>query len=621
MTERKVDPITLEILSHKMWQVADEAGITVRRVSGSVVTIEAKDMIAALCDAEGNIIQCGVGVTCHSGIARFAVKHIMETYSESPGINDGDIFFANDPYICSMHASDGFVVTPIFYEGELVAWCITMTHLMDLAGVDPGGYCPNATEIFQEGLRTGGIKIAEAGKIKRDVMDFIAKMTRDPYLVELDLRAQVAAGNVAKRRVNEIIDRYGVDTFKEACREIIRYCEAKMRSRISELPDGAWQAAVYLDNDSKTDRARMVFVALTKEGDSLTFDYTGTDEEAPSFVNCGEVGGYGGVFGAFAPLMAYDMPWSQGILNPVTIIIPVGTVIRSKFPAPCSMGTLGGGFMASHAAVVAISKMLNSSEKCKNLDVTALWGAVSGLPILVGESQHGNFIVVQFMDMEAAGGGARPVRDGLDSGGHFFIPGGSCPNVETYEAAFPVLYLYRRQVIDSGGAGKFRGGVGGEWLATLHDAPKGEMIVNVFGYGTEGGLNQGICGGQPGASLRYKMVKDSDIKEKLKQGDIPKSIEEVEGTRVKVEVNKLFVWKNGDVFSFGWSGGGGYGDPVDRDPEAVRKDVVEKLVSPHSAEKIYGVVLDPETLCVNVKRTNQRRARIRKRRLTAPRAH
>ena len=618
MAKKRIDSVTLEILLHKLWQIADEAGIVLRRVSGSIVVIEAKDMFAGLCDASGHIITSGVGVSAHCGVARYSVEHLIERYSENPGIRDGDAFFINDPYICAMHQADAFVVAPIFYQEELVAWCVTMTHLLDIGGADPGGATPSAREVFQEGIRIGGIKIAEGGMIRRDVIDSIVNMTRVPGIVELDLRAQVAASTTVKERLKELIEHYGMDTFKAVCEEAIKYSELKLRARIAELPDGRWQSAVYVDDDSKTDRVYQIFVTMTKEGDSLTFDYTGTSEQAPSYSNVGEVGGQGGVFGAVAPLLAYDMPWSQGVLNPLNIIIPKGTLVRAKFPTPCSLGTLCGGLVgAGNAAVGAVSKMLNSSGNYEELDVTALWGAITGAPIIAGVDQYGASFVANFMDSEAAGGGATPTGDGIDSGGHFFIPGGSCANVETYEVTFPILYLYRRQVTDSGGAGRERGGVGGEWGLMLHDAPEGEAVANIFGYGTEAGMNAGICGGYPGIGFRYRIVRGSDIIERLGRGDLPESIEDFKGNLEVLKINELFTLKSGDVFSFRWGAGGGYGDPIDRDTERVQQDVINRLVSLTAARDIYGAGIDPETIEIDVKKTEQKREVIRQERLRA----
>jgi len=615
MVEKRIDPVTLEILLHKLWQITDEAAIVLKRVSGSMVVIEAKDIIAALCDARGRVITSGVGVTLHCGIARYSIEHIITNYGKEPGIHEGDVWFLNDPYICAMHAADGYVLTPIFHQGELVAWSVTMTHLMDIGGAEPGGFSPSARQVFQEGFRFSGIRLVEGGKVRKDVIDSMVNMTRVPGIVELDLRAQLAAGNAVRQRIGELIEHYGTDTFKAVCEEAIKYSEIKLKARIAELPDGQWQSAVYLDNDSKTDKSYKIIVTLTKEGDSLTFDYTGTDEQTPSYINVAGSGGEGGVFGAVAPLLAYDMPWSQGVLNPLKMIIPPGTVISARYPSACSMGTIGGGALALHSSIGAVAKMLNSSENFMDMDVTALWGAVTGVAILAGVDQYGTPFVANFMDTEAAGGGGTPTRDGMDSAGHIMIPGGSAPNVEAYEIAFPILYLYRRQVADSGGAGKFRGGAGGDWAIMLHDVPEGEVTVNCLGFGTEAGMNGGMCGGYPGAGFRFRMVRNSDIIERMRHGELPESIDELKGNLQALQINELTTMKDGDVLSEGWSGGGGYGDPIDRDPERVCKDVIDGLVSLNAAGKMYGVDIDSETFKVDIQKTEQKREEIRKKRL------
>ena len=295
MARTEVDLITMEIMLHKLWQIADEAALVLKRVSGSTVVIEAKDIIVALCDASGRVIVSGVGVTLHCGIVRYAVEHILDRYGQVPGIHDGDVWFMNDPYICAMHTADGFVLTPLFYEDELVAWSVTMTHLMDISGVDPGGFCPSASEIFQEGFRFKGIRLVSAGEINKEVMDSIVGMSRVPGIVELDLRAQIAAGNSARQRIREIVKRYGIDTFKAVCEQSITYSESKLKARIATLPDGQWQSVVYLDNDTKTDKVYKIMVNLTKKADTLTFDFTGTDNQTPGYTNVAGRGGEGGI--------------------------------------------------------------------------------------------------------------------------------------------------------------------------------------------------------------------------------------------------------------------------------------------------------------------------------------
>lgn len=390
MAETKLDPITFEILSHKLWQITEEMGITLRRVSGSPVTVDAKDYMVGLYDADGTMIMCGAAVLFHVNVTRYAIEHVIKTYTDNPGIHDGDVYFLNDPYISALHTPDGAMLTPIFYQGELIGWAATMTHLVDIGGIDPGGHCPRAEDVFQEGFRLPGIKLVEGGEVRKDVFNCILNMSRDPGVVGLDLRAEIAAGETAKARLTELVQKYGVDTFKTLCRESLKYAEARMRARIAELPDGTWRIVDYLDTDGRTDKVYNLILTITKEGDSLTFDYTGTSEQAPTFVNCGEVGAEGGIFGAVAPHLAYDIPWNQGTTKPLDMRVPRGTVIRAKFPAPCSRGSIGGADLANVPAQFGISKMLDCTEKYKD-SASALWGVVGGGLGIAGVNQYGTF--------------------------------------------------------------------------------------------------------------------------------------------------------------------------------------------------------------------------------------
>jgi N-methylhydantoinase B len=616
MDKIRIEPVLFEILRHKLWQITEQMSIAIRRVSGSTITCEAKDLSANLYDGQGTMLMCGCGVTAHASTMPFAIKHVIETCSEDPGIHDGDVFYINDPYISALHIPDGAVMTPIFYKGELVGWAQTMTHIVDVGGIDPGGFCPRATEIFHEGFRFPGIKIAEGGIIRRDVFNSMLNMVRDPGMVGLDLRAQLAAGTVARARIIELIECYGLDVYKAMCDEIVKYAEMRMRARLAELPDGTWQVVDYLDDDGMTDKAYRIVLTLTKKGDSLTFDFTGTDEQAPSYMNSGAVGVIGAVFAGVAPMLGYDIPWSQGILNPIKVVLPEGTVVRARYPAPCSMGTIGICAISLTMTVVALSKMLSSSEKYKE-DAIAAWGTSTGTWALAGLNQYKTFGVCIFMDQQALGGGAKSYADGVDVGGHFLIPAGSAPNVELYESRFPILYLFRRQAIDTGGPGKFRGGVGGEYCVALHDTPLGALRSIRFGYGSEVPIISGICGGYPGCNTCWMVVKDSDILERLERGDLPKEIKELKGELMRVRPNGVMPVTSKDVLYYRWHAGGGYGDPIDREPQLTRRDVVNGLVSIECAMDVYGVIIDPETLEVDAKKTEQKRGEIRKGRLEA----
>jgi N-methylhydantoinase B len=612
--ETGMDPITFEILVHKLWQITAEMGITLCRVTGSPVTIDAKDYIVALFRSDGDLIMCSPGVILHTASIPMGVRHIIARYSENPGVQEGDVFLVNEPYICSLHTADVYIISPLHYRGQLVGWTGSMTHLVDIGGIDPGGRSPRAREIFHEGIRYTGIKIVERGEIRRDVWDSILNMVREPGMAGLEFKGEIAAATVAKLRISELIDRYGLDTYKELCNQVIKYSEAKIRARLLELPDGTWETKQYLDDDGVTDRVYEVALKMTKEGRSLTFDYTGTSEQAPSFVNCTSAALAGGVFSALAVLLGYDIPWSQGLFNSIKIIAPEGTLVNCRFPAPCSMATIAGATLAMNAAQVAISKMLNCSEKYKE-DVTAQWGTANAAESIVGIDQRGNVTVTQLMDVCGSGGGARSYADGENTAGIFYVPQTTMPNVETYELMAPILYILRRQLKDSGGAGKFRGGAGGEIWFTLHDAPRGRITLPHWGYGREAAINFGIDGGLPGGCMRWAIKRNTDINKRIERGKIPAKVEGLEGTLEIPRPNGVTELATNDIYAKSWHGGGGYGDPLDRAPESVCRDVINELVSLECAADTYGVVVDAQSLRVDADRTEQKRADIRKARL------
>jgi len=613
-TEQKIDPVTYEILQHRLWQITNEMGITFTRVTGSPASTEAKDFACGLYRANGDLLMISCGVLLHATSIPYGIKYIIEEYSTDPGIAEGDVFAINDPYICSVHAPDIYVITPLFHEGELIAWAAVMCHLMDTGAIDPGGLCPRATEVWHEGIRLRGIKIVERGKNRKDVWDTITNMTRDPGMMGLDLRGQIAAGRAAQKRLTDIIVTYGLDTCKALFAQVIEYAEMRIRARLQELPDGTWHTRVYYDDDGMTDKIYQVVIKMTKEKDTLTFDLTGTSEQASSSVNCGIRGGEGGVFGSVLPLIAYDMPWSAGITDWIKVIVPEGTLVCPKFPAPSSMGTIGGADAVMCGVQEVLAKMLMASGKYQE-DLSAMWGSSIGTMAYSCVSQYGTPAVSMTMDGLGCGGGARSYADGVNTGGVMYIPQARVPNAETYELELPILYLYKREAIDTGGPGKWRGGASLETALTLHDAPLDLLLVPHYGRGVKSPPISGLFGGYPAANFRKAVRRNSNVQEKLRAGRIAQELDELEGTTELLPAHGVTQITSRDVLYFGNVGGGGYGDPLDRDPELVCKDVANKMVCVEAARDVYGVIINPESMKVNAKATQDKRRKLRESRV------
>src|SRR6266545_7922755 len=237
-----VDPVTFEILSHRLHQITKEIGVTLERVGGTVNTTQRHDYISTLYRANGDVLSAGESLGWHVACASFAVKHIIKRFADDEGIDPGDMFLLNDPYVAAIHQSDVYIISPVHYEGQLVAWSATFVHVADIGAMSPGGNSPSATEVCQEGIRIPGIKLVERGKLRRDVFDAITNMTRQPAMVGLDLKCEIAANNVARIRMEEICDQYGPELVDAVSTEMIRYTEEVLRRRLKEIPDGDWSA-------------------------------------------------------------------------------------------------------------------------------------------------------------------------------------------------------------------------------------------------------------------------------------------------------------------------------------------------------------------------------------------
>src|SRR5215470_6861501 len=260
---RPVDAVTFEIIRHRLNQVIEEAIVALENVSGSPITNEGHDMMVSLYKADGGLMVGGVGFLHHLTSAAQAVKHILATFSHDPGIGEDDVFMLNDSYTAALHPPDVYLISPIHHEGKLTGFVSNFVHVTDIGAVDPGGFSPNAREAFQEGFVTQGLKIVERGKPRRDVIETFLRNVRDPGMTALDLKSQLAAN-------------YGVEAVDSVSGQLIEQSERLLRERLRELPDGVWRARQYVDMPEGLYRVELTAV---KEGDTLTYDFSGTDPQ------------------------------------------------------------------------------------------------------------------------------------------------------------------------------------------------------------------------------------------------------------------------------------------------------------------------------------------------------
>jgi len=583
-----MDPVTFSIIRHRLFRVVEEAVITLKHVSGSAITNEGHDLMVSLYQADGSLLMGGVGFLHHLTSAAEACKAIIRRF---PGrIGEGDLFLLNDPYTAALHTSDIYLIAPIHHESKLVAWSACFVHVSDIGAMNPGGFAPEAQDIFTEGFSSPGIKIIDRGELKQDVWDTILNMVRSPEMVALDLRSMIACNNVARERMLALIEKY----------------ETKLRERLRELPDGHWQSRQYFEVKGEIYK---VLLTMTKKADSLTFDFTGSSPQSKYSVNCSKWASLGGLFAPLFPLLCYDIVWNEGAIRPIAMIAPEGTIVNCTRPAPVSVATVGAIQSVNNAACSAIGKMLVASEKYAD-EATAVWHANHFAVFMFGNNQRGRLAIGILTETFAGAGGARTFADGVDIGGEIPNPISRMANVETIEAQFPIRYLFRRKLIDSGGAGRFRGGLGGEMAIVAHDAPDGGIHYVVSGKGTRFPQSDGLCGGYPGAVNDYVWVHAPQEMDNL--DPFAQTLNTIPGEREPISWG-VFPLMGNDALYIRWNGGGGVGDPLDRLSEQVVADVIARQVSPNAANEVYGLV--QRDGIVDEHATEKNRAELRRARL------
>ena len=610
MTKTSIDPIALEIFRSRLAAINDEAAMTLRLVSGSPVANEAHDMNTALMTPQGEAVSIGVYISIHAMSLASTVQTIIRDYSDSPGIAQGDVWMSNDPYVGACHQMDVVVVAPIFVGDELVAWTGGTCHQIDLGGPVEGQVQVGATSIYGEQPLVPPIKFVEKGQVRKDLEWLFLRHSRLQNLVALDLKAMIAACHVATERLQALIESSGIETYKAGVEAMIDSTERQFRHRLSELPNGIFRHRGYIDADGKV---FPVIVAMTKQDDSLHFDFTESARQAPALINCCRPALEGAVISAILPYLCYDIPWCPaGLARAVTIESKSGTVVHAEWPAGVSKATTTGSYVATISSSVCLAKMLAASEKYRD-HMMATWMGGLFVEELFGHDQRGNYFGGTILDAMAGGSGARAGRDGIDTGGFLDSPSSIIANIEDYEFNYPILYMYRRQQSDTGGAGKFRGGATISMMYIAHDV---DIIPTkiMHAIGVEQPASAGIGGGFPSCTNQFVLKRDSNVYEILARGDIPRSLEEVEGTlEVATGITPTYQ-KKGDVYHCIGMGGGGYGDPLSRDPERVLRDVINGLVTPRGAQDYYGVVIRPSPWRIDSEASQAQREAIRAKR-------
>ena len=612
-----IDPVTFEVIKNNLWNTNIEHGTTLIRTSGSLIVAHGRDLNPCILTEDVEYVFAGPYVQIITSAADMATRWVMENLADNPGIREGDMFLSNDPWIGATHQMDVTLICPVFVDGRLFCWTVNTMHQNDVGGVTPGGMSPEARDSFYEPVRISPVRIVEQGRLREDLEEMYLRQSRLPGMLGLDLRAAVSGNLVAQKRILELVDRYGAGIVKGVMRRIIDQAEKTLVKRLSKLPDGTWRARGYLEQALPGDRGIYPLVlTMRKTGSSLVFETEGTHAQV-GCLNSSFAGWRAGVINAVTNALLHDLQCALGgPLRRIRFDAPPGSLCTAEFPGAVANSTNFVIMLTVSLAAQVLGKMM-ISDASQRASICASGGS-SNAPIsgMSGINQHGEPWGGLHMEIPAGALGGFALNDGIPTGGTLWSYGTRMPDAETEEQDRPILFLYRSELKDSGGAGRWARGVGPVAAQVTHGADEIRHDVSACGFAipTSGGL----FGGYPGAANLIVEKRNSNVRDFFANGVIPDSLESLDGdlTTVQPKMNNL---RQGpaDVHEFRLSAGGGYGDPLLREPERVQEDIELGYVSREAAADIYGVMIDDNGK-VDRSQTDARRLRMRTERIGAP---
>ncbi|HUB96102.1 MAG TPA: hydantoinase B/oxoprolinase family protein [Stellaceae bacterium] len=616
------DPVTFEVIRHNLWNVNEEHGATIQRISGSPVAMYALDLNPSILTEDAEFVYFGPYMQYMSGVTDTQVKWILEYRSDNPGIKDGDMFLANDPWVGAAHQQDVMLICPVFVEDELFCWVTNCLHQYDIGGITPGSFCPSAETAYDEGILIPPVKIIEGGIIRRDIEELYLRASRKPELVALDFRAQFAGNSAARNRILELVRRYGVGIVKGVMKRILANGEASFLEKLRRLPDGVWRDRTYVECCRPGDRGiHRVAITLRKEAERLVFENEGTDPQQGA-MNATYSGWRGSIMVALNQLLCWDQYFSPGgALRHVEFNPTPGTLNCADFPASVSTAPVQAMEISLYPAYNVLSKMIYADPALRQ-DVMCI-GGTSQWPATIfrGTDQWGERYGYLLIDPIGGAIGAFSTQDGISTGGQSRTPICKLPNIEHTEQTFPLLFLYRKEVPDSGGPGRWRGGLSAESCFIPHNTDR--VVQDTLSSGNAIPTSTGMMGGYPGTTNIYRFVRGSDILTRLRERRMVEDIGDVTGEAVTLGLRQEnFEQHAADVYAVVWTAAGGFGDPMERDPALVLEDWLNGAVGTAAARDIYGVVVDETSRGLDAAATRALRESVRRTRVdragTAP---
>ena len=575
MLPRTIDPITFEVVRNALDSLVDEMALTIMRTAHSGIVKDAMDYSTAFCDRNGQVLAQGLTITLHLGSFPDVFESVMNKFRGS--IEPGDIFIVNDPYGSGgIHLPDIYVIKPVFVDGIIEGFSGAVAHHTDVGGLVPGSNSTDSTEIYQEGLRIPTLKLYERGIPNRTMFEIIEKNVRLPKQVLGDMSAQIAAVNIGEREYLVLVERYGAITLRQYTDTLLDYTEQLAREDILALPDGSYQFTDYIDADNIEDGPVVINVELTVRGDRIFVDLSGSTPQVRAGINSPLPFSKAGVFGAIRLVLDPGIPNSVGLNRLVEVSAPEGTVVNPVLPAACGARGITG-FRVMDAVTGALAQAAP--------DRVPADGDGGNSMVTIGGYDE-DLQPFAYVDLIAGARGGRPIGDGPEGVPH---PGANISNtsVEIAEVELPILVEEYGIKQDTGGPGKYRGAL--------------SQVRSVRCLAEEATLQlrsdkrkfppYGLQGGKPG-NPSWNILKS--------QGQ--ETILPTMGARR--------IAKD-DVVSHIIAGGGGWGDPLERDPTLVQQDVWNEKLSVDYVRREYGVVIDPDSLQIDYEATSKLRKGLR----------
>lgn len=611
--EENIDPVTYEVIRNRLWTSNLAHGETLVRISGSPI-FQALDFNMCILTEDAEMVSNAPFITYLVMGAPLAIPYIMENFSEAPGIEEGDVFLVNDPWIGASHQMDVLFAAPVFIDEKLFAWVSNAGHQYDLGGIVPGGWPQNAPDIFHDPVVFSPFKIVEKGVLRKDLEEMYRRQSRMPNLVALDLRALLGGLNYAVKEVTAICKQFGPRTVKGAMRRVLDTAQKSFEGKLARIPDGTWSEVRYVDEKMPGDRGTYrVQVNVEKRGTRLIIDNKGTDPQQDGPIGFNFVSFSGAVLGTLSVTMLYEQLFAVGgAARQIDYEVEPGLLSCVDFPAPVS-GGIFSIINCINALMLIVSRMLACDPELRD-DIV---GAQAEWPLLVlaGENDRGEMIGTALMEPVAEGSGGKPTRDGVDTNGMVWTPLMRLLNIESVEQTFPLVYLYRRERKDGGGVGRYRGGTGMDFAVTPYRAKSIAAITNVGGAGVSTHGCMGLFGGYPTPTCSHLIRKGTNLADLFSARQLPRDVRELEADEeilLRGKSNGTPLEAN-DVLEGSFAGGGGYGDPLEREPEFVERDLRLGYTTVETALECNGVVVD-ERLCVDLVKTEQLRVELLKQR-------